>query len=238
MKKIHIILSVLFVAFIMTSCGAKNDWNPSKMGGIEEPDAKIGEVTSFSDGVKYQFSDMEYEEADRFIEEIKNAGFIYSPTINYDSEKMVYSAKDSSGKNSYEVIYNYSTKICVVTYNTNISSGEEITTPTKEEIENSIEWESEKMGGLPAPEGFQFDSIYPTAYQGWTVYYSKASLDELNTYLAVTTKFGYTIDISHINDSDYVTYTDYNDSDSDGWINHELLITFNKTSLSGYISLN
>lgn len=151
---------------------------------------------------------------------------------------MVYSAKDSSGKNSYEVIYNYSTKICVVTYNTNISSGEEITTPTKEEIENSIEWESEKMGGLPAPEGFQFDSIYPTAYQGWTVYYSKASLDELNTYLAVTTKFGYTIDVSHINDSDYVTYTAYNDSDSDGWINHELLITFNKTSLSGYISLN
>lgn len=75
---------------------------------------------------------------------------------------MVYSAKDSSGKNSYEVIYNYSTKICVVTYNTNISNGEEITTPTKEEIENSIEWDSEKMGGLLAPEGFQFDSIYPT----------------------------------------------------------------------------
>jgi len=240
MKKIHIILFVLFVAFVMTSCGAKNDWDPSKMGGIEEPNAKIGEVTSFSNGTKLQFSEMESEEADRFIEEIKTAGFVYFPVMNYDSEKMVYSAKDSSGENSYEVIYNYNSKTCVVTYTTNIINEGEITTPNEEVIENTIEWDSEKMGGLPAPAGFQFDSIYPTAYQGWTIYYSKASLEELNTYIEITKKFGYTININYNNDSssDYVDYTAYDDSDKDGWINHELLITFNKISLAGYISLN
>ena len=132
-------------------------------------------------------------------------------------------------------MYNIDAKVATITYTSKMSTSTKIVETSSDKLINTIDWDSSKMGELQAPEGFQFDQEIQSTY-GWTVYFSKASVEEVNEFILNTTNQGYTLDISK-EDSDgyYIYYTAYKDNNSH---NIELYIMYNIEAEGGYITVS
>lgn len=163
-------------------------WEKSKMHGLDAPKAKLN-ISVVADGeAMYGFSEMKEKDAKEYIEKIKAAGFTYKSATIGD---YIYSAANKDG---LTISFTYDKDTCGGT----IIAGKGEPPTEEEEGEGAVlggtdkKWDSEKMGGLPEPQG----TI--TAYwsaNGETTY----TFEKIENYLEYVEKIkslGYTLDQS------------------------------------------
>lgn len=121
MKKILLSLLLLALLLITVACAPSKIWDSDKMGGIDAPLGSITEVKRVSGGLKYQYSEIQYDEATNFIENLSGSEFSLNIRTDVVNNTLSYYGENVNGEN-FEVIYSITDKTLTVTYQNHIPS--------------------------------------------------------------------------------------------------------------------
>jgi hypothetical protein len=183
----------------------KTEWDGQKMYGLSSPDAKLDSYINVNDSFMYTFSEMKEDDAKKYIEKIKEAGFTYSTVIMNDYS---FTGTNKDGK-TVSFTYDKESRGGTII----AAQGEK---PSEEDNgEEAVfgstdkKWDSSKMGGLPDP-GTKITAYW--SLDGDTCYTFEA-LADYEDYLEEIKACGFTVNPSQAEINDTFMYSA---SNSDG----------------------
>lgn len=198
----------------------KAKWDKSKMHGFSAPKAKLESYVSADGSTMYSFSKMKEKDAEAFINEIKESGFTYS---TFEIDDLSFTGTNKDGK-TISFTYDKETQGGTVVASQGSKPADDDDGNGAVIGGNNKEWNSDKMGGLPAP-GATIVSYWSA--DGDTSY-TFEKIDNHLEYVEKIKSFGFTVEPSDIETNDTYIYSASNENGD--------RITFSASSDAGNIT--
>ena len=113
MKRFILCLLLLSTLILTSACAPAKVWNTDKMGGVDAPTGTLTSVKRVSGGLKYLYSDVQYNDAAQFISDLLKSEFNLNIDTEAASNQLSYYGENVDGE-SFEVIYNINEKTCAI----------------------------------------------------------------------------------------------------------------------------
>ncbi len=115
MKRLILCFMLLSMLISVAACAPAKVWDTDKMGGIEAPAGTLTNVKRVNGGLKYLYSDVQYNDVTQFISDLSSSEFSLNIESEAASNQLSYYGENVDGE-SFEVIYNINEKTCTIIY--------------------------------------------------------------------------------------------------------------------------